>query len=131
MTWQTNLGRESKYLIITVLISSLFWAVLAFIIEQNITAPEYVYSRERNGFFLTIAFFYILRLSTWMCNKKDSYEERECEPNDLMAQMYEGEGLRMVGETKEGGRQMVEAEEHRAEQLNRRKAGKIQPTDDR
>ncbi len=71
---KSGLAGELKFFILAVLVSLLFWFTLAIIIEQDIITTEHIYLRERNAFFLTIVFFYFLRLSAWMTNKTDSHE---------------------------------------------------------
>jgi hypothetical protein len=112
LTWQETLGRESKYFGVAVLISSLFWIALATIIEHNIIAQEYLYSRERNGFVLTIAILFIIRLSTWMSNEEDICEDRKWKAETSLAQRYNLEDPIIVGEAKDIGG------EQRAEQLD-------------
>jgi len=52
-------------LALTVAISFLFWVILAIITDQHITAAQYLYIREQNAFFITVVFFYIIRLIAW------------------------------------------------------------------
>jgi len=103
LTWQKTLGRESKYLVLAVLISSLFWIALAAIIEQNIIAQEYLYSRERNGLILTVAFLCIIRLSTWMSSEKDICEDSRWKTETPLAQRSDLEEPIIVGEAKDMG----------------------------
>lgn len=86
MIWQKKVGRELKYFLLIVLISFLFWLSLAVIIEQSIIAPEYLYSKERNGFILTILFFYFIRLNACMINKRDTHDDRERKTEDPLIQ---------------------------------------------
>jgi hypothetical protein len=103
LTWQKTLGRESKYFGLAVLISSLFWMALAVIIEQNIIAQEYLYSRERNGLILTVAFLCIIRLSTWMSSKEDTCEDSRWKTETPLAQRSDLEEPMIVGEAKDMG----------------------------
>ena len=117
MTWQKTFGRESKYFGLAVLISSLFWIALAVIIEQNIIAQEYLYTRERNGFVLTVAFLCIIRLSTWMSSKEDICEDSKWKTETPLAQRSDLEEPIIVGEAKDMGK-TTDYREQRAEQLD-------------
>jgi len=101
LTWQKALGRESKYFGFAVLVSLLFWIALAFIIEQDIIAQEYLYSRERNGFILTVAFLYIIRFSIWMSSREDTCEDSKWKAEAPLTQNPDPERPIMVGEAKE------------------------------
>lgn len=116
MTWQQTLGRESRYFGLVVLISSLFWIALARIIEQNIIAQEYLYSRERNGIILTVAFLCIIRLSTWMSSKEDICEDRRWKTETPLAQRSDLKEPMIVGEAKDMGGRTTDRGEQRAEQ---------------
>ena len=118
MTWQETLGRESRYFGFAVLISSLFWIALATIIDQNIIAQEYLYSRERNGFVLTIAFLCIIRMSTWMSSKEDICEDRKWKSETPLAKRSNPEEPIIVGEAKDKGGKKTDCREQRAEQLD-------------
>ena len=117
MTWQKTLSRESKYFGLAVLISSLFWIALAVIIEQNIIAQEYLYSRERNGLILTVAFLCIIRLSTWMSSKEDICEDSRWKTETPLAQRSDLEEPIIVGEAKDMGK-ATDCREQRAERPN-------------
>jgi hypothetical protein len=117
LTWQKTLGRESKYLGLAVLISSLFWIALAVIIEQNIIAQEYLYSRERNGLILTVAFLCIIRLSTWMSSKEDICEDNRWKTETPLAQRSDLEEPIIVGEAMDMG-ETTDYGEQKAEQLD-------------
>ena len=101
MTWQKILSRESKYLVLAVLISSLFWVALAGIIEQNIIAQEYLYARERNGFVLTLAFLCIIRLSRYMNSREGVSQDDKLQTRTPLSQSSDPEELMIVGEAKD------------------------------
>lgn len=65
MYLKKRLGKEFLFLALTVAISFLFWVILAIITDQHITAAQYLYIREQNAFFITVVFFYIIRLIAW------------------------------------------------------------------
>jgi len=119
LTWQETLGRESRYFGLAVLISSLFWIALATIIEQSIIAQEYLYSRERNGFILTVVFLCIIRMSTWMSGKEDICEDRKWKTETLLVQRSDREEPIIVGIAKDIGGKTTDCGEQRAEQLDR------------
>ena len=104
MTWQKMLGRESGYFVLAVFVSFLFWFALAVIVEQGIIAQEHLYSRERNAFVLTIAFFYFLRLSAWITNETDAHEGDTWKAEDLKTvtkRLMDEAGKLRIGEAKE------------------------------
>ncbi len=108
---KSTLAGELKFLILAVLVSFLFWFSLAIIIEQSIIAPEHIYLRERNAFFLTIVFFYFLRLSAWVTNKTDANESSNWEievpvtRRDRMGQRFVGFAKDEVGQVEDDGEQ--------------------------
>ena len=101
MDWQKYLGRESIYFVLMVVTSFLFWVALAVILEQKTIAPEYLYSRERNGFMLTIGIFYFIRLNAWMINRKGSLNNRAWETGGRIARKNETTEWQIVGEARE------------------------------
>jgi len=66
MILNKRLGKELVFFSLTAVASFLFWLVLAMIVEQNIIAQECLYEKETSGFVVSIAFFYFIRLITWM-----------------------------------------------------------------
>ena len=66
MILKKRLGKELLFFSLTAVVSFLFWLVLAVIVEQNIIAQECLYKKETNGFVVSIAFFYFIRLITWI-----------------------------------------------------------------
>jgi hypothetical protein len=60
-----KLGKELFFFAFTVAISLLFWFILAMLTDQCVTVKHCVYIKEQNAFFVTVAFFYFVRLSTW------------------------------------------------------------------
>ena len=65
MYLKKRLGKELLFLALTVAMSFLFWVTLAIITDQHITATQYLYIREQNAFFVTVGFFYFIRLIAW------------------------------------------------------------------
>ena len=63
MSWQKIIIREILFLFVLCTVSFLFWLVIAFITDQKVIAPEFLYLRERNAFFITIALVYFLRIN--------------------------------------------------------------------
>jgi len=63
---QIKLGKEALFFVLAVMVSFLFWFVLATITEQNIIASDYLYMKERNAFIITIGVIYFIRLNAWM-----------------------------------------------------------------
>ena len=63
MERRIKIGKEALFLIVAIIVSFLFWFILATITEQNIIASEYLYMRERNAFIITIGFIYFIRLN--------------------------------------------------------------------
>lgn len=66
MEQQIKLGKEALFFVLAVMVSFLFWFVLATITEQNIIASDYLYMKERNAFIITIGVIYFIRLNAWM-----------------------------------------------------------------
>jgi len=66
MRSRIKLGKEMLFFVFVVMISLVFWLILAIIIEQNITAQEYLYMREKNAFIVTVGFIYFIRFNAWM-----------------------------------------------------------------
>ncbi len=108
---ESALARELKFFILTVFVSFLLWVSLALIIEQNIIAPEHTYLRERNAFFLTIVFFYFLRLSAWITNKDDRHEDTSWKikipvtRRDILGRRFVGYAKDEAGQMKNDGRE--------------------------
>ena len=67
-----RLGNELLFFALTVAVSLLFWFVLASFTEQCVIVKDCVYIKERNAFFVTVAFFYFVRLSTWAIRSHSS-----------------------------------------------------------
>jgi hypothetical protein len=63
---QIKLGKEALFFVLAVMVSFLFWFVLATITEQNIIASDYLYMKEKNAFIITIGVIYFIRLNAWM-----------------------------------------------------------------
>lgn len=110
------LAGELKFFTLAVLVSFLFWFTLAIIIEQNIMAPDHIYLRERNAFFLTIVFFYFLRLSAWMTNKTDANESSNWEI-EVPLTRRDRLGRRFVGYAMDEAGQVEDDGELKAEEL--------------
>lgn len=66
MEQQIKLGKEALFFVLAVMVSFLFWFVLATITEQNIIASDYLYMKEKNAFIITIGVIYFIRLNAWM-----------------------------------------------------------------
>lgn len=66
MEQQIKLGKEALFFVLAVMVSFLFWFVLATITEQNIIASDYLYMKERNAFIITIGVIYFIRFNAWM-----------------------------------------------------------------
>lgn len=66
MEQQIKFGKEALFFVLAVMVSFLFWFVLATITEQNIIASDYLYMKERNAFIITIGVIYFIRLNAWM-----------------------------------------------------------------
>ena len=56
---------ELRWFVLPVIISFLFWCLLALIVNQNIIIDECLYDKELNGFIMTVGFICFLRLSSW------------------------------------------------------------------
>jgi len=63
---QIKLGKEALFFVLAVMVSFLFWFVLATITEQNIIVSDYLYMKEKNAFIITVGVIYFIRLNAWM-----------------------------------------------------------------
>ena len=59
-----KLNKEIFWLTLLGLGSLLIWCTLALVANQDVIADDCLYDKERIGFFVSIAFFYILRISS-------------------------------------------------------------------
>ena len=48
--------------------SFLIWCTLALIANQDVIADDCLYDKERIGFLVSVAFFYLMRISSGMKN---------------------------------------------------------------
>ena len=65
MTWQKKIFKELLLLVLIGIGSFLFCCIIALVAEQNVTAYEYLYAREKAAFMIAIGFIYLIRLSAW------------------------------------------------------------------
>ena len=65
MLLKRRIGKELLFFALAVVLSFLFWFILADMTDQCIISTPYLYVREQNAFLVTVVFFYFIRLCAW------------------------------------------------------------------